>query len=190
MRSKRVQKKNLTMWQKAIITVLVIIAILALTELFLVVRAGYRLHHIGLFDWQIEKIGELSDDGENDLDPDEIMYKGKKYRLNDELITILVLGIDSNNYAEKVAGKTCGNQSDANFLLLLDDKKEEIRVIALSRDTMTKIKTYDLKGELLGETESQLARQYAYRDGDKGSSELTKEAVSTLMSGVRISLYS
>lgn len=190
MRSKRVQKKNVTMWQKAIITLLVVIAILALTELFLVVRAGYKLHHLGLLDWQIEKARELSDEAENELESDEIMYKGKKYKLNDELITILVLGIDSKNYAKKVTGENCGNQSDANFLLLLDGKKDEIRVIAISRDTMTKIKTYDVKGEPIGENEAQLALQYAYGDGDKGSCELTKEAVSHLMYGVPINLYS
>jgi anionic cell wall polymer biosynthesis LytR-Cps2A-Psr (LCP) family protein len=189
MRSKRYKKKELKRWHKVLITVGVIIGTAILLELFLIARAGFKLHNLGLLDWQIEKAHELSDDESNILSDDEIMYEGEKYRLNDELITILVMGIDSQYYVKKVEGKNCGNQSDANFLLLLDGKKQEIRVIAISRDTITKLRTYDPKGEPLGYTRAQLALQYAYGDGGQGSCELTKEAVSHLMYGVPISLY-
>ena len=167
----------------------IVIGTAVLLELLLVVRAGFKLHNLGLLDWQIEKSHELNDEESEILSDDEIIYNGEKYRLNDELITILVMGIDSQYYVKEVEGKNCGHQSDANFLLLLDGKKSEIRVIAISRDTITKLRTYDLKGEPLGYTRAQLALQYAYGDGGEGSCELSKEAVSHLMYGVPITLY-
>ncbi|WP_461809615.1 LCP family protein [Faecalimonas sp.] len=124
----------------------------------------------------------------NTQEKNYIMYKGKKYKYNYDLRTILFMGIDKQG--EIVKNKVgAGGQADSLMLLILDTKKESISALSISRDTMTDIKTYDADGNHLSTDREQIALQYAYGDGGKKSCIRTKEAVSNLLYQIPIQSY-
>ncbi len=134
-----------------------------------------------------EALDAAADPQDKEDEPDDspveegvVVYQGERYRYNDEIITLLFLGIDTNETVEiqEIAGT--GGQADTIFLLVLDPKNERIRMLGVSRDTMTDIELYDLNGNYMGTDRNHLALAYAYGDGAQKSCELTEEAVSNL----------
>ena len=95
---------------------------------------------------------------ENRIQTDDsglIWYNGKAYQYNENVITILVMGIDQNSeeiqQIEGISGES--GQADSIFLLVMDESKNKVRIIGMSRDTMTPIKTFDYKGNYVGDAE-------------------------------------
>lgn len=111
-----------------------------------------------------------------------VYYNGQKYRYNEELTTMLFIGVDSREDTLEES-ETLGNggQADAIFLLVVDEANQRMSVIAIPRDTMTRIDVYDLSGQYYNTVEAQLALQYAYGDGALLSCEMMEKAVSNLM---------
>lgn len=119
-----------------------------------------------------------------------VHYKGKKYHYNKDITTILCMGIDTSDKVPAEGGEMRkGGQSDAIFLLVLDDKNKEISVITIPRDTMTDIELYDVFGEYYDTVQEHLTLQFAYGDGRDRSCELTRKAVSKLMHQLPIHGY-
>lgn len=145
------------------------------------------------------KIGEssLTDDGSgidvsdkaDVLENGTIRYNGKLYRYNDQITTILLMGIDDQEKEEfdGVYGKN--NQSDVNLLVVLDPVNEKMTLLAVSRDSMCEIKVLDEDGNYVGPAEAQLAVAYSYGDGAERSCELTCDAVSGILHGISIPAY-
>lgn len=111
-----------------------------------------------------------------------VWHEGKKYRFNEDIYTILFLGVDSREETLEDGGEMqSGGQADAIFLLAIDEKNKKLSVIAIPRDTMTEVDVYDAFGQYYNTAEKQLALQYAYGDGGSISCEMMKKAVSNLM---------
>lgn len=72
---------------------------------------------------------------------------------------------------------------------MLDPVSRQLRVIAISRDTMTKIPAFDNKGNYLGENVNHLGLAYAYGDGREKSCQYMVDAVSELFYGIPINGY-
>lgn len=119
----------------------------------------------------------------------QIAYQGKIYEYNDEILTFLCLGIDSRQDIKKEKTPGEGGQADTIILVVLNQKDKTLKIINISRDTITKIKRYDTAGLYLYEDDAQLALQYAYGDGREKSCELMEEAVSYLFYGIPIHGY-
>lgn len=130
-------------------------------------------------------------DTETGSDEEGFIYRnGKKYRQNEEIYTILCMGIDTSDTVSEEGGKMgTGGQSDANFLLVLDETNKKMSVIAIPRDTITDIDIYDAFGQYFDTVEEHLALQYAYGDGGKLSCELSEKAVSNLLYNIPINAY-
>ena len=96
----------------------------------------------------------------------EVTYQGEKYVYNEDLVSILFLGVDKEAFEE---GGTVGDgkagQADALFLLVLDTKTGKSRLIAISRDTMTDVNVYSDLGNFIGTEKLQLCLAYTYGDG-------------------------
>lgn len=119
-----------------------------------------------------------------------IEYEGKHYQYNEDLYVILCMGIDTENDMREeggVAGQ--GGQSDANFLVVLDEKQKRISIIAIPRDTMTEIDIYDVVGGYVDSIEEHLALQYAYGNGGRESCKMMERAVSGLLYGMPVNGY-
>ncbi len=111
--------------------------------------------------WEGE--GESGENGQADAIFLLVLENGKKYRYNDEIITLLCMGIDQGSEAWEGEGESGENgQADAIFLLVLDQKSYSLRLIGISRDTMTDIATYDRQGNYVGESKNHLALAFSY----------------------------
>lgn len=117
----------------------------------------------------------------------ELEYKGELYHYNDTIKTYLIMGIDKLEPVQR--DETEAGQSDALFLLLLDQKNEKIKIIAINRNTITDIKICDQDGFERGTKQTFLCLQHAYGDGAELSCENTVWAVSKLFYQLPIDGY-
>lgn len=124
-------------------------------------------------------------------DSDLIWHDGKAYRFNEEMITILCMGIDQHSKnVEKVLGISGeSGQADTIFLVAMNPVSRKIKVIAVSRDTMTEIPVFDARGNYLGEEKNHLGLAYAFGDGKETSCQYMVDAVSKLFYGIPINGY-
>ena len=122
----------------------------------------------------------------DDRKDNSIIYKGKKYRYNSDITTVLFLGVDRSETAE--VNNTAGNsgQSDTILLLVMNKKDHTAKMLEISRDTMTDISIYDESGTFLAKEKAQIALQYAYGNSTRKCSQLTKNTVSDLLYGVPV----
>lgn len=126
--------------------------------------------------------------GKMDLEAKEqyTTYNGKKYKYRQELVNILCLGIDksfSMPYIEADRGNI--GMSDAIILVSVDTKRNEVKAIAIPRDTVTEIQT-TIDGELSSKERMRLCIQYAYGVSMQQSNKLTVDAVSNLLYDLQI----
>ena len=120
----------------------------------------------------------------------EVTYQGEKYVYNEDLVSILFLGVDKEAFEEGgMVGDGKAGQADALFLLVLDTKTGKNRLIAISRDTMTDVNVYSDLGNFIGTEKLQLCLAYTYGDGKEKSCENTVRAVSRLFYGMPVAAY-
>lgn len=146
-------------------------------------------HQAGIQSLQSRLNESFPEEEELVLAEGQIAYQGKIYEYNDDILTFLCLGVDSRQdiKKEKIPGE--GGQADTVILVVLNQKDNTLKLLNISRDTMTKIKLYDTAGLYLYEEDAQLALQYAYGDGRERSCELMEQAVSYLFYGIPIHGY-
>lgn len=130
---------------------------------------------------------EITADGQS---YEVVEYRGQEYQYRDDIINILCLGIDKEEFmSQRNDGDGSVGQADAIFLLSLDLKENQIRLIAVPRDTMVTLEMYRSDGTYLGDTEGQITLQYAYGDGQELSATLTAKRVSEIMNNIPINGY-
>lgn len=117
-----------------------------------------------------------------------VHYNGKTYRYNENLITALCMGIDEDLGAGSTEWGHSG-QADSIFLAVIDDRTGQVRLISISRDTMTEVEVYDAEGNYQGLAVDHLAVGYAYGDGAQASCEMMVRNVSRLFYDIPINLY-
>lgn len=117
-----------------------------------------------------------------------VTYQGKEYEYNTLVRAILFAGLDSEGKMES-GGYTDAPRADSINLVVLDEKKHKITVVAFDRDTMADMHRYTVTGKERGISQSHLCLAYTYGDGGKVSCENLREAVSELMGGVPVHEY-
>lgn len=120
---------------------------------------------------------------------DYIYYDGKKYVLNENISTLLIIGID--NYGEAVESGSYNNSGRADFVMLavFDNENKSYKLLHLNRDTMTEIGILGVDGRPAGKVNAQLALSYSYGSGLEDSCKNTASAVSGLLYGIQIDNY-
>lgn len=118
-----------------------------------------------------------------------IKYKGKTYKRNTYIKAILIMGIDRDHDLSKEQQAGDGGQSDGIFLIAEDTARDIVKILAIPRDTMTKITLTDLAGNPLGQDMQHLTLAYAYGDGRELSCEYMSLAVTELLGGLEINGY-
>ncbi len=108
----------------------------------------------------------------------QIIYDGHRYQYKNDIKTYLLMGIDSMDEVLPKAGGVNGGQSDALFLLVVDDDEEKWSLISINRNTMTKISVYDDNGEYLWDIYGQICVQHGFGDGMEQSCERTVRTLS------------
>ena len=79
--------------------------------------------------------------------------------------------------------------ADAVFLILLDGSNGQINIVAINRNSMVQVDTYNRNGTFAGTGSMQLALQHAYGDGMEVSNERMAEAVSRMFHNIPIHAY-
>ena len=117
-----------------------------------------------------------------------IYYKGHEYTFNDNIATILFMGIDNRELKKNAKMGTAG-QADALYLVTYDVNTKRMRILCINRDTMTDISRYDVEGNYIDTKKTQICLAYAFGDGQKTSAENEKTAVQRLMYNIPVNAY-
>ncbi len=196
-----IEKKKFSVGITALYT-MIIFVVVAFAAYNLLKSFGLReLHTVakGLEGASIE----LFDMGDGVVVRDEnlpeghVIYKDEEYKFNEDLIVILVMGIDKETVNE-IGGQSweavegsylSGGQADALFLLLLDPHKKDVNMITINRNTMAEVDVWDEEGNYRGILTEQIALQHGYGDGGEESCLRQVKAVSRLFQGIPIHAY-
>lgn len=118
---------------------------------------------------------------------DEIVYNGKTYVLNEQVETLLVLGLDT---FENEDSQSYRNNKQADFITLLALNKTDntCKAIQINRDTMAKINVLGVAGDKVGNVTTQIALSHTYGNGKEVSCRNTANAVAQLL-GVEVDHY-
>ena len=142
---------------------------------------------------EIIELGEKVDEPETN----GILYKGGNYALNEDLITVLVMGIDKEtvvevggqSWEEEEGSEYAGGQADALFLLLINPHDKNVSVISINRNTMAEVDVFDEEGNYQGVFTEQIALQHGYGDGKEESCLRQVKAISRMFHGIPIHGY-
>ena len=120
---------------------------------------------------------------------DYIIYKGHKYKYNENVATILFSGRDkkTKEHNEEIFG-TAG-QADSIFVLALDTSTGSYKLMALSRDSMVDVNICDAAGNFKGTQKMQICLAHAYGDGAETSNLNLKRSISRLFFGIPVNAY-
>lgn len=106
----------------------------------------------------------------------------------ENLETILVLGLDKNEYPDDSRAYINDMQSDFNLVLVLDKDTNVCTPLLLNRDTMTEIIRLGVFGDEAGTFTGQLALAHTYGSGGSDSCINAKKVMSKFL-GVPIDHY-
>ncbi len=119
----------------------------------------------------------------------DIEYNGTGYKLNKNIETVLLVGIDK--YLASTNSDTYINTEQADFIMLvvIDTKAESYKVLHINRDTMTEVQALGVTGTVAFTIVEQIALAHTYGSGLEDSAENTVQAVSNLLYDVDIDHY-
>lgn len=117
-----------------------------------------------------------------------ITYNGKKYTLNENIVSVLVMGIDRENVNENFGSGNNG-QADVIFVATIDTETKRTCIIPISRETMVDVNLYTQDGKFAGTNREQLCLAYAYGNTTERSSQNVLTSVKRLLYGINISSY-
>lgn len=120
-----------------------------------------------------------------------MVAEGQEYLWREDVFNIVCIGVDREEdmgwqYGD---GRSIG-QADAIFVVSIDLTSNEIRIIAIPRDTMVELRMYNNEyGFYSGKMQGQIALQYAYADGGWRSCSQVEHRVSELLGGAPMHGY-
>ena len=183
-------RKRMKKWKKILIGILISIVSLLLIAVIVfavLVNAGKKeLLDKGFFNIDVPSSidAQVSDSG------NYIEYNGHKYKYNDNMTSILCMGIDREKLGTIGDNTGTGGQADTLFLLAMDLSTGKSTVVNISRDTMAEIDIYSLHNEVyLGKENAQICLAYSYGDGKESSCRHEVDAVRRLFYNLPINTY-
>lgn len=178
-------KKNL----KIVFLVLVLL-ILILAGIFFLLEAKGKKELLGHAENDIQMtVPEDNTEIEVEEDGEVIYYQGNKYRYNENITSVLCMGIDRDTLNEGEAEIGTSGQADFLMLAILDVESGNVKLWNISRDSMGEVDIYNVDGEYVRTEEAQICLAYAYGDGKESSCENTVRSVSRLLYGMPIQSY-
>ena len=194
-------KKQMPFWVKAIIIVLSVIIGILLIVCALVYRKWQRADYLTADMFKANTEIDIAPRTINVLDEtkgkkkykankenDTITFDGKKYKYNDNLINILVMGID--DYSDRtVEDDPNPYQADTIIVGTIDAVKKTVSFLAIPRDTVTDIKVLDLNDRIATTKKGPIAIQHSYGTQGEKTNETVTECVSELLYNLPIYRY-
>lgn len=118
-----------------------------------------------------------------------VTVDGVDYVMNDNIQSILLIGLDKFDEDRDDTGYYNDQQADFNMLFVIDNEKRTYSAIHLNRDSMTKINVLGVAGEKIDTIDGQLALAHTYGNGKEVSCRNTADAASELLNGLVIDRY-
>ena len=121
-----------------------------------------------------------------------VTYNGKRYERNEDIISILCMGVDRSEAKEaKADDLRIGEQGQADslFVACINVTNGKITMINISRDSMVAVDKYNVDGEYVGVEDLQICTAFAYGDGKEKSCENVSKSVSRLLYGIPMDAY-
>ena len=162
-----------------IVSVLLALTVAAVGTFFVLNKMGKMQFHKN--DKNIKSDNVVEDQG-------GILYKDKRYKLNDNVISFLLIGVDKGNLSDNFAVGING-QADTLLVAAVDTKTKKVTVIPISRETLVDVNQYTSSGNYSGVAKKQICLAYAYGDSTERSSENVLLSVSRALYGINISSY-
>ena len=116
-----------------------------------------------------------------------IIYKGETYEFNENVTSILCMGIDKTEISDSSFG--ANGQADSVFILTIDTKTGETNIIPINRDTIVDSYIYSESGEFIKTEKQQICLVYANGDGKEISCNNMVKSVSSMLYGMPINSY-
>ena len=125
------------------------------------------------------------------IDADWIDENGNAYNYRDDVISILLMGIDYMANEEKWEEGTLSNGGNADVLALviLDTKTFDFDILYIPRDTIAEVIAMDPEGNYIDTISTNISTSHSYGDGGDLSCQLTADAVSGLLLGAPVNRY-
>ncbi len=161
---------------KAKVWLIVLIVFLVLVILY----SGFRI---------LEPIVFTNKSGEEDLQSRVIERDGVKYYPRQDIIVLLLMGIDQKGPAVSSGSYNNPGAADMIAVAVFDETAKTIQVLALNRDTITQVPVLGVNGREAAAVSQQLALAHTYGSGLADSAENTRKAVSNLLYGVTVDYY-
>lgn len=117
-----------------------------------------------------------------------VEYGGVRYRYNEDVVSLLFIGVDKNTLQDNL-GYGQNGQADSLFIATLDTKAGTVRVIPLPRESMVDVNMVGISGGYAGTEKAQLCLAYAYGNTGEESSENVARSVSRLLYGMPVDAY-
>lgn len=173
--------------------VVVIILLIVLFLLFATIAALFIMRNRGKDSLKQNQTEEVISAPEDAVVEDEgklVVYKGERYCYNENVISILCMGVDKTIQEEETDNVIGENgQADTLFLAVFDAETGQMSLLNISRDSMVDVNRYNVEGQYLGTEEMQVCLAYAYGDGKGKSCENVATSVSRLLYGMPINAY-
>jgi LCP family protein required for cell wall assembly len=177
---KKKRHRNTSSKRIKINKVLKVILIIACIVLALVIIASIVINNSGK-----ENVVESSNSSGI-----EASGSAKTYRMRDDLINILILGIDKEENMDTKEQNGYWGQNDLNYLLSIDPKKKSVHLFLIPRDSFVPVSHYNKDGSVKVVLDDELCVQYAWGpDGKEGSSVAVAKDVSEIFQGIPIKDY-
>ena len=130
-------------------------------------------------DIQTQEEAETYDQGRT------VTYNGHTYKLNENMVSVVVIGYDREDPAEE--GEAAG-QADAVMVLAMDTETGKITGIGVPRDSMVSVEEW-AGDAYAGQSTMQLCLAFAYGDGAEKSCQNVTTAVSRVLYNMPMSYY-
>lgn len=167
---------------------LIIIGIILLCLVITAVSAFAVMYHIGKKQLLENKPQTDASDFE-EFDDTVVEHNGVKYKYNDNITSILFIGVDENSIKTESDNYGTNGQADAVYLMAIDTSTGKTDVIGISRDSMTDVSLYSKEGKYIGTEKMQLCLAYAYGDRRHSSCNNVVQSVSRMFYGIPINTY-
>ena len=195
------EKKKLPIWAKVIIITLSVIIGILLIAFAYVFKKWQRADYLTADMFQanepntvpVRVVNELDETPQKSdavkLHGDTITYNGEKYKYNDNLINILVMGIDDYRLGVAIDADVNPYQADTLVLGTVDAVRKTVSFISIPRDTVTTVKVLDLNDEVATKRQGPIAIQHSFGTQGEKTNEAVVDTVSELLYNVPISRY-
>lgn len=176
----------------------IVLSTLAVVLVLAALGIGYFLWYSGglhgsMFSSRDGVVPQPTDISEQEMpvDADWIDENGNAYRYRDDVISILLMGIDYMGDESTWDAETVSNGGNADVLglVILDTKTFDFSILYIPRDTLADVIAMDADGNYIDTIRTNISVSHSYGDGENLSCQLTADAVSRLLMGAPISRY-